>query len=86
MNFGVILTNASTNLEPLALTAIQAAKLLGVSRSHFFKLASSGRLPLPVRLGRAVRWRRDELVEWLEAGCPTLDKWQMMRSNHAQRG
>ena len=32
-----------------------------------------------VRLGRSVRWRRDELLAWLEAGCPARDRWEALR-------
>ena len=53
-------------LTPLALTAKDAAALLGVSRAQLWKLHAAGKLPLPVRLGtRAPRWRYDELREWL---------------------
>jgi len=50
--------------------------MLGVSRSHFYSLQASGRLPLPVRLGGAVRWRRTELEMWVLAGCPPRDRWR----------
>jgi predicted DNA-binding transcriptional regulator AlpA len=51
--------------------AIDAARLLGISRSQFFKLHASGKLPMPAKLGaRAPRWLVQELREWLAAGCP----------------
>ena len=66
--------------DRLALTAKDAAGLLGISRAQLWKLHSSGKLPLPVRLGtRAPRWRMDELREWLAAGCPDRVTWQRMR-------
>ena len=66
----------STSQETgLLLTAEELAGLLRVSRSHVWKLHAMGRLPLPVRLGRAVRWNRTEIEEWLSAGCPPRDKW-----------
>ena len=43
------------------LDAKAAANMCGVSRSHFLSMHNSGRIPLPVRLGRAVRWDRREL-------------------------
>ncbi len=62
--------------ECLALPAADAAKLLGISERHLWALHSSGRLgPLPVRLGRAVRWNRRELADWLDAGCPRRADW-----------
>lgn len=67
-------------IEAQGLPAAAAAKLLGVSLSHFYQLHRTGRLPLPVRLGRAVRWRRQELVEWLNAGCPSRSRWLALRN------
>ncbi len=65
--------------ERLALPAAAVAKLLGISLRHLWKLSASGRLPAPIRLGRSVRWRLDELRAWLNAGCPARDQWEAMR-------
>ena len=64
------------NATRLALTAEEVAELLGISRAHVFRLQSSGRLPSPIRLGRAVRWPRTTLEAWLEAGAPDRDEWE----------
>lgn len=66
-------------VEPIALPAANAARFIGVSLSHFYALQKTGRLPLPVRLGRCVRWRRAELSAWMDAGCPALERWTAMR-------
>jgi excisionase family DNA binding protein len=66
---------------PLGLSGAEAAALLGVSESHFYNLHRTGRLgPLPVRMGRAVRWSRTELVDWFEAGSPPRTRWRAMRA------
>ncbi len=62
--------------ERWALPAKATARLLGISERHLWTLHSSGRIPMPVRLGRSVRWRRDELLAWLQAGCPSRDRWE----------
>ena len=63
--------------ESLGISAAEAAALLGVSESHFYCLHKTGRLgPLPVRMGRAVRWSRQELVNWFNAGSPPRSRWQ----------
>jgi predicted DNA-binding transcriptional regulator AlpA len=70
--------------DRLALTAKDAAAILGISRAQLWKLHASGKIPLPVYLGtKAPRWRADELREWLEAGAPDRQTWQKMRE--AQR-
>ena len=65
--------------ESLLVDAAQAAALLGVSRNMVWKLNATGRLPIPVRLGRCVRWRRNELVDWINADCPARDRWLWTR-------
>ncbi len=72
---------ASPTTLTLALSAKNAAILLGISRAQLWKLHASGRLPLPVYLGaKAPRWRADELREWLAAGAPDRQTWQRMRA------
>ncbi|HMO84346.1 MAG TPA: helix-turn-helix domain-containing protein [Lacipirellulaceae bacterium] len=66
-------------LDVLAVDAAEAARLCGVSRTSWYGLQAAGRLPRPVRLGRRVVWRVEELKAWLAAGCPPLAKWQHMR-------
>lgn len=48
------------------------AALLDCSSRHVYRLADTGRLPPPIRLGSLVRWRRAELLDWLAAGCPPV--------------
>lgn len=69
------------DVPPIGLSAAEAAALLGVSESHFYNLHRTGRLgPLPVRMGRAVRWSRKELIGWFEAGSPARNRWLAMRA------
>lgn len=51
------------------------AALLGeCSTRHIYRLADSGRMPRPIKLGNLVRWRRTELEAWIAAGCPSLER------------
>jgi excisionase family DNA binding protein len=64
-------------MYPLMLSAEQCAKLLGIGRTLFYSMHTSGRLgPLPVKLGRRSLWSRKELEEWIENGCPPRNQWQ----------
>jgi predicted DNA-binding transcriptional regulator AlpA len=54
---------------PLLITASKLAALLEVSTRTLWRLRSAGRLPEPVRLGGAVRWRRDDILKWITDGC-----------------
>lgn len=46
-----------------------ATFLGGCSTRHVFRLADVGRMPRPIKLGSLVRWRRSELINWLDGGC-----------------
>lgn len=61
------------------LTASQAAAMCGVGRSTWWKLHSAGKVPAPIKLGGATRWRSHELLEWIEVGCPSRDRWGSQR-------
>jgi len=67
--------------RPLLLSAAKTAELLGVGRTSLYALHSSGRLPLPVRLGGRVLWRRAELEEWVssEPPCPNRERWELIK-------
>ena len=53
----------------LLLSVEQIAALLGVSTRTVWRLASTFRMPQPLRLGRVVRWRSKDISIWVEAGC-----------------
>lgn len=68
------------SIEPLAVDAETAAALFGVSARHWWALHSSGRCPMPIRFGRAVRWNVAELRDWLAAGAPERSRWAAIRN------
>ena len=62
--------------KPLLLGADEASRLLGIARSTFYRHHSAGRVPLPVHLGGRTLWRREELIDWVRAGCPPRSRWE----------
>ena len=56
--------------RPELLDARAVARLLDCSPRTVYRLADSGRIPAPVRLGGLVRWSRRGLEGWIEEGCP----------------
>ena len=63
----------------LLLSAAQAASLCGVGRSTWWRLHASGRVPSPVKLGSSTRWKAAEIRAWVDAGCPSRDRWEAMQ-------
>lgn len=68
-------------VSPALLNKEQVGRLLGgVSVATVERLHANGRLgPRPVRLGKLVRWRRDELEAWIKAGLPCREVWEKRR-------
>ena len=71
---------ASVGPDILTLTGAEAARFVGVSRAHWYRLVSSGRAPGPIRLGRSVRWSVEEFRAWIAAGAPVRARWEVIRS------
>lgn len=70
---------------PLLIPDIQAAALAGVSRAHWQRLRSAGKIPPSIKLGRKVLWRRLEIEEWIAAGCPDAKVWGAMQAAAGRR-
>ena len=49
------------------LTARQVYESLGVCRSTLDALRASGKFPKPIKVGRQLRWRVDDVEAWLAA-------------------
>ena len=79
--FGEPLVDADVGGDtgPLLLTATEAAALLGVSRSVFYRWDARGDIPRPVRIGRLRRWGRLDLCRWVERMCPPRHLWEAER-------
>jgi predicted DNA-binding transcriptional regulator AlpA len=65
-------TRHETHPEVELLDVRGVATLLNCSTRHVLRLRDAGRLPGPVHLGHAIRWRRSELLSWISDGCPPV--------------
>jgi predicted DNA-binding transcriptional regulator AlpA len=76
--------NGEADSEPTAAPAIsvlligigEVARMLGVSRRSLERFEMIGGLgPRRIQLVRLVRFRRDEVLAWVDAGAPARDRW-----------
>lgn len=54
---------------PELMNAKETAAFLGMSRSSLYRMDATGRIPMPRKIGRMVRWSRSELIAWSRDGC-----------------
>lgn len=50
----------------------ELANKLGVGVRTVWRLRDMGKLPAPIKLGGATRWRESEISEWIVSGCPDV--------------
>lgn len=56
--------------DAVLLTAEDVGHLLQVSERSVWRWLSAGKIPEPVKIGGSTRWRRGDVQEWIERGCP----------------
>jgi excisionase family DNA binding protein len=55
-------------IESLTLDVTEVAQMLGISKRTVYRLLDGGEIPRPIKLGNATRWRRSDIVLFVEAG------------------
>lgn len=79
------IVDASANI-PLAVDAKRLAKMLGMSTRKIRQLDASGRIPAAILIGaRSVRWRVDEIKDWLNAEAPDRESWEKIDAARPDR-
>jgi excisionase family DNA binding protein len=63
--------NGSGGVPRSMMSVGDVADDIGCSTRHIRRLADSGRMPRPIRLGSLVRWPRTSIQQWIADGCPS---------------
>jgi predicted DNA-binding transcriptional regulator AlpA len=66
--------------DPLLLTAAEAASLFRIKLRTLRTWDTMGHIPQPVRIGRRIFWRPNELKAWVAAGCPDREMWEVLKN------
>lgn len=64
-------------LLPRLLTADEVATATGIPKSRVYELAREGDMPV-VRLGRAMRFSEQALLDWIDSGGTSTDDGQQV--------
>ena len=54
---------------------------LRLSKRQVFRLNVSGKLPKPLKIGRAVRWDVRIIEDWISLGCPDRKTFEAIKSH-----
>ena len=64
----------------------EVAEMLDLDKTTIYRHRRDGKFPLPVKIGRSIRWIQAELKKWLEMGAPTLRQWSQMPESKPWQG
>ena len=64
----------------MLLSKKELAHELRLSARKIDDMRCRGLLPEPRRLGRSIRWVREEITEWIAAGCPSREAFEQRRA------
>ncbi|NMB37451.1 MAG: helix-turn-helix domain-containing protein [Bacteroidales bacterium] len=69
------------------LTSEEAARYMGISKSHLYKLTMRQEIPHYKPTGKMVYFRRDELEQWLQQHrINTVEEAQHKAESHCRKG
>ncbi|MAX39036.1 MAG: hypothetical protein CME33_21040 [Gimesia sp.] len=75
-------SQAISILFPPLLTKHHMAELLGRTVRTIYRLESQGRIPESVNIGTQRVWSRDEIMHWIESGCPARRQWERLHPKY----
>ena len=52
----------------------KAAALCDIATRTFRRLVAARKAPQPIKINTLARWRRSELLEWIEGGCLPIEE------------
>ena len=64
------------SFESLTISKLKLGKLLDLSVRTISRMDSAGLIPRAVRVGMSKRWRYEEIISWVRAGCPARKTWE----------
>lgn len=70
----------TTTPSAILIDAAAIGALMGISGRSVRRLNDAGRLPRSIPVGpRMLRWRRAEILAWIDADCPNRKTWDAAR-------
>lgn len=65
-------------METKLIDVNEVARLLHIGARTLWRFRDMGKIPAPIKIGRAVRWRAADISAWIADGCPDVIRtnWQ----------
>ena len=77
--------SAFSTMKPILLRTEEAANLCNTPPKTWRMWNKLGKVPQPLKIGRLHFWRYDELVSWVDAGCPSRKSWNYQNEKKSEQ-
>ena len=64
----------------------KAAALCDIATRTFRRLVAARKAPQPIKINSLIRWRRSELLEWIDGGCLPIEEPTVTSSDCSRCG
>lgn len=61
---------------------VSSPSLMDCTPRHVQNLVKKGLMPQPIKIGGNVRFRRQEILDWIAAGCPAVSETSAAAAAH----
>ena len=68
--------------DPVLVNSRRVSEMLGCSIQAVHNWHRYGAMPVPIVIGNRLFWRKSELLEWIDAGCPKRAEWKKNKQNY----
>lgn len=65
------------------LSAKEFAKMISLSFRQVHRLNSCGKIPAPVKVGGSLRWKLEDIEQWIAMRCPDRKTFEAQRGEIA---
>jgi len=69
-------------IEQKLISAREVSKILSIAIRTVWRLRSSGKLPKPIKIGGALRWRLSDINLWIELECPSMKQFEYRKTSN----
>lgn len=74
----------AVSLQPLLLSARDAARVCGISSATWWSMDSAGQIPRKLRVGKRCLWRTEDLILWVRWNLPNREQFEARKAQLEQ--
>ena len=63
-----------TMTDSILIDVKQVAAMVGMAERTIWRLMNCGKLPMAMKIGGSRRWRKTDVLQWIDEGCKPMQQ------------